>query len=1239
MKPVRFLLFLAFSILIAISFTACAQDSKIESMDCTLANSIKDDANTILVKENLKDEKTIEGYNEAITKYGESIKAYAEILELNPNTKCALKGAKEAYLGLQQAINAKQTHVICKSANLKLEKSKFSAAFNGYKTILLVDPREQCAIDGIKKLLIEKKPDPDKEGTCNTEKLVAAQNAQHYDDFVINDAIKYYTENLSGNFDLECAQEKFKEVTKLLDQDDNRCQDADDIFNQRLYQTAVVAYSRAISQDPSLACAQKGLNDSIIDWQGDDSKFNTARNLVELGLYSEAEAEVKTVLTSEEDNKGIQVPEDLKSLIAGVPWWRAVKNWVFFSPIKSILEVLFWVIVILLALFKVFPWIARLSRRKLDMTDIDTGSSSINGKTFATMIEEKIFKLGSEGDSPLVHIINAPISGFSIPDSIKEKSVYLKIISDLLNWALPQQVVEVNGCLHKSDIYGAGLTLTLVKKNSGKVIAEETFWQKAFTPSYKPENDRELKIDDYYLLVDPATIWIIFKLQKKPKTVLGTNNWSSYAYFRSGVYWYSKKEPNKARQLYIEAINADPNNQGALFNLGIMDLEAGDYKHAIERLKRLVDDDTYKKKKLFLCRFLDLIKRPFVIYIDLVKIKAIYQLAVSYYYLAITLDRDKADIKNKLAVSDAHWNHLINRGKYKDAGERRLKVLREIRDLNEKYESNFEIAKKLTQINGNTTLQRLAENSICSLLKKPKNRNNIDDKKYSGLLEKVKTFSKEQKDTIKKIMKLVEIAEIGILNNIDRLEKIEKCDNHGYRDRYNLACTRSVAGGRQTNILEANKHYQKSIKHLNYALERGGQIVEWAQDDPSLRDVRESRDFKDNFADLIKKYGIPTTESAKMEFDIPKEVIQNPSSLFSLMPKDPLVVIAVDEALDEDSKFITHNSFCYDASLVSINQEKGDGSKSQLKWPYGDFDIVCISLPLDGDSETAKAFVAHKVSDKCKFYLHPKGSSHPPTGLEEFVGNEDVRKVLMENKNDQVRSVEDFLVYGATSAGRKGLLKIINKNEITEEAIVKWVGMADLLRIEGLTIMNVKLLAEKMGGIDYIPAGSVELLSGRSPDQLLNNLREVNEKKGIVETLPDEDQVHQWIEQAKELKQFGVIIFENTRFQIFYSKSEKGNEYYFRLINSSGNIIIVGEGYNTKQNCIKGITSVKENSRNDNRYQPPRIEKPKHFVLVAKNGEIIAKSTVLYKSQKERDAAINYIKQNAFSAWVEDTTL
>ncbi|RLG63389.1 DUF4332 domain-containing protein [archaeon] len=106
-----------------------------------------------------------------------------------------------------------------------------------------------------------------------------------------------------------------------------------------------------------------------------------------------------------------------------------------------------------------------------------------------------------------------------------------------------------------------------------------------------------------------------------------------------------------------------------------------------------------------------------------------------------------------------------------------------------------------------------------------------------------------------------------------------------------------------------------------------------------------------------------------------------------------------------------------------------------------------------------------------------------------------------------IKTTEDLLKAGRTPEGRRELAE---KTGIPLRLILRWVNLADLIRIEGISGEYSDLLEE--AGVDTV----VEL-SRRDPEKLYAKLVEVNEKKKLVRRLPTLEMVTSWVEQAKKL--------------------------------------------------------------------------------------------------------------------------
>ncbi len=103
-----------------------------------------------------------------------------------------------------------------------------------------------------------------------------------------------------------------------------------------------------------------------------------------------------------------------------------------------------------------------------------------------------------------------------------------------------------------------------------------------------------------------------------------------------------------------------------------------------------------------------------------------------------------------------------------------------------------------------------------------------------------------------------------------------------------------------------------------------------------------------------------------------------------------------------------------------------------------------------------------------------------------------------------------------------------------------------------------------------------------------------------------------------------------SKFEVY--RSGKKEEFRFRLKADNGQNILSSEGYKTKAGCLNGITSVKKNSKDSNRFvkttTPGNMFR---FSLTAANNEIIGVSQN-YKSESGRDNGIDSVMKNAEKA-------
>lgn len=110
-------------------------------------------------------------------------------------------------------------------------------------------------------------------------------------------------------------------------------------------------------------------------------------------------------------------------------------------------------------------------------------------------------------------------------------------------------------------------------------------------------------------------------------------------------------------------------------------------------------------------------------------------------------------------------------------------------------------------------------------------------------------------------------------------------------------------------------------------------------------------------------------------------------------------------------------------------------------------------------------------------------------------------------KEAGIKNTDDLLEKGATPAGRQALEEA---TKISGKLILTWVNHVDLFRIKGVGEEYSDLL--EAAGVDTVPE-----LAQRNAENLYQKLIETNGVQKRVRKLPTQNQVSNWIAQAKEL--------------------------------------------------------------------------------------------------------------------------
>lgn len=631
---------------------------------------------------------------------------------------------------------------------------------------------------------------------------------------------------LEKNPDLICAQEGIQEAeTALSIQADHLCQLGRSYEEAGQLELAREAYIDALKKTPTKTDAQDGLI------RIDQSEFAPVRTLADLGFFSEA-AELLEEMVKEKP--GLLVPEDMKYLLGGeVSWLWKLRRLV--EPMLSSLskmakiagEGIALLAVIVLAVFaayrRILPWIRDCITRKsfLDINSFNNGVIKENiGEALAEAVEGEFKKVLAQDDSLSLHLVDKP-TDLPVPANIKSLSSPVKIVSELIEWAFPQRVIALHGCLQESQNHGAGLTLKLVDTQTGEIVDECMMWQEDYQPSFSPDNENSR---NYLSLAKPAAHWVYFHLfdhlrsgqEKEMRLIsrLGTKNWQSFVCFGTGMRLGIEGNKKEEIEMYLRALDKDRSNRFALLALGILKIQkaaegrnaAEKYREARELLERAKYVSEEHEKNVEWLQWVRKNKKPEdkkKIHGDTIWYNAMYQFAATYAY----------------------------RGEWSIA-EENSKLLREA------------IAETSNVLQA---CESMMSNKILRLI----------NKQIKGYFKSIKSM-KVRLEYIGPSVTIQYAIHLVGLNKLDEaeilIEKLEKDKpKMSYRSMYNLACYYSLRGEKEKEKGKNQKAYEKALNYLKKALCQEGSIVHWAENDPDLRGLRRNKE-KELSAEGFKKF-------------------------------------------------------------------------------------------------------------------------------------------------------------------------------------------------------------------------------------------------------------------------------------------------------------------------------------------------------------------------------------------------
>lgn len=350
-------------------------------------------------------------------------------------------------------------------------------------------------------------------------------------------AEKAYEKTLEGSGSADCAKTGLEELDES-----GECAQGKALLESDEKSEAKKAYVEALAARPESACAKAGVENASDQslWDELDTVSSDALSAVGLAVLALVGA----------------------ALAIGVLGLAAIYLLLFFPPTKR--------------------WARHRFRRPAVSVETldDSGLKEKLGAGTTSLLREKI-ELGSgsnrlklvSGESTAAETWIAKVS--EIGDQGKIAAAFLS----LFYLAMPRRHVKVSGALQPAAAPdGHGISLELHHEVDSR--GSTTLWASRFL----------LPLDESAATVRrlavPSAAWVSHVITRETDGEnLAADDPLSWALFKTGIELQRTRKLGEAARLYEEALVIDPNNYGALTNLGLIEAGLGKYVRAIPRLR------------------------------------------------------------------------------------------------------------------------------------------------------------------------------------------------------------------------------------------------------------------------------------------------------------------------------------------------------------------------------------------------------------------------------------------------------------------------------------------------------------------------------------------------------------------------------------------------------------------------------------------------------------------------------
>ncbi|HEX3693273.1 MAG TPA: hypothetical protein VHU13_08005 [Solirubrobacteraceae bacterium] len=226
----------------------------------------------------------------------------------------------------------------------------------------------------------------------------------------------------------------------------------------------------------------------------------------------------------------------------------------------------------------------------------------IDGEAVSAALSAAMSRIASPRDSG-VDTVTAPIEAETAVDAIAsavkavpsggELAAALVHLSASL---LAPGELQLSGRVLPSNSGGPGLALTLAT-GRGRVRERVTLRADQFEPTVGLDGDPGEDLDRLTRLATVGAVWTHFQILESEwrlrtselRSTMRTNSWRSYALTRVGAENDVRLGANVARALYADAVDSDPDNLVAQFNLASLELKDSQLKQVRRAARRRLD--------------------------------------------------------------------------------------------------------------------------------------------------------------------------------------------------------------------------------------------------------------------------------------------------------------------------------------------------------------------------------------------------------------------------------------------------------------------------------------------------------------------------------------------------------------------------------------------------------------------------------------------------------------------------